>query len=189
MPSACTVFVFVLDATISEHDTSQLPTAMQFASTPAYSPGIHSNGDTREALSARETLQAATLQMRSGCSDAMRFKTVYQLIQEDPRVKSNVLKSTLLQVVLLASVIALDFIIAPKLARKGLQAGDRVQFYYQVFWLWPYALFATVQSSADSRVPDYSAHHSSSQVKRAYHNHKMAHVCKLNDRLLLRDSQ
>lgn len=111
---------------------------MQFASTPTYGPGLHSNGDTREALSPAETLQAAWLQCRSGVSDACRWKTVYQLIQEDPRVKSNVLKSTLLQVVLLASVIALDFIIAPKLAKKGLQAGDRVQFFYQVFWLWPY---------------------------------------------------
>lgn len=108
---------------------------------PRYSPGL-SNGpttDSSRSLSPGETFQAAFGQFKAGLSDATRLKTTISLINDDPRVKSSILRSTVLQIVLLASVVALEFVLAPKLAKRGLSGhhADKLQFWYQLVWIWP----------------------------------------------------
>jgi hypothetical protein len=90
-----------------------------------------------------ETLLINAQNFISGLKDALRWQLVWKQVNEDARVRANVLKASFVQVVLLCSVFL--FWIASGMAQKGLQAeakGQGVNRYFEVSSSWQPCLVA-----------------------------------------------
>ncbi|KAH8108159.1 etoposide-induced protein 2.4-domain-containing protein [Cristinia sonorae] len=82
----------------------------------------------------------AFLQLRAagrGLLHASRWDIVVRLVISDPEIRSNVLKSLLLNVLSLASISFLDHLLLPLAANQQKWLHRNVGWFYQVLWLLP----------------------------------------------------
>lgn len=90
-------------------------------------------------LSLQQTMIRDARTLIDGVKAALRFKPLVERIRDDQKTQGQLIRSALVQAVVLLSVLVLDYLLLPSLARKGVE-HDRQQAvaaYYQMFWLYP----------------------------------------------------
>jgi len=91
---------------------------------------------SRIQLDAKDTVITQLSHFIQGVKDACRFPVVFRQIQQDARVRSNVVRASVIQLLLLLSVLALEFIVS-SLTRRGLEDSHKgkLSWYFEVLLL------------------------------------------------------
>ncbi|KAI0328119.1 hypothetical protein GY45DRAFT_1355346 [Cubamyces sp. BRFM 1775] len=115
-------------ASSSESSFTQAPQPQQYTSSRSSYPTF---------LSLQETARLQLLCAGRGLVDAFRWDTVIRLVASDSEIRSNVLKSLMLNVVSLVSIYFFDWLLLPLAQSQQKWFHRNLGWFYQVLWLLP----------------------------------------------------